>query len=321
MASWLPALWLMLNPTGACAADADEYWLPRLPVTVQLRPDVAGGACDSAVLVDALRRRTFLWMIAPNEPGPGWQPDFELKCAETEEGKLSIRLDRTRDGGEIYKMIVTKVPPEKEEWLTAKLIAQTLAEKRRVIEPALAEYLRGNQYALAEKGAEALQDEKWNEAIQFLNLALESGLPSGSLHYGLALAHAKLHAREQALWHYLAYLQVEGKSIESASKAPLDELTGQAGQNAADPTAAERRLRAAQELAGRNHWNDAILALKDLVRDAPWALDAYELLADAYDTVDWDELAKIWKSRGKLAKRVAKNKRNHDAVLTLLEGH
>lgn len=97
-------------------------------------------------------------------------------------------------------------------------------------------------------------------------------------------------------------------------------MTGQAGHKAADPTAAESRLRAAQELAGRNHWNDAISSLKDLTRESPWTLDAYGLLADIYDTVDWDELAEIWRARGKLAKRIAKNKRTHDAVLAFLEG-
>ena len=59
-------------------AGSEDYWLPRLPVTVRLQAGSEEGLCASRSLVQALSRRTFLWTLGPNDPKPGWEPDFLL---------------------------------------------------------------------------------------------------------------------------------------------------------------------------------------------------------------------------------------------------
>ena len=313
------ALGLALALSAMPASGQQDYWLPRLPVTVRMQPDPASPFCGSASLAAALKRRTFLWTLAAGEPSPGWDPDFFLDCSEPDHGKLLIRLIRRRDRAEAYRMRVTKVPPEDQEWLTGKLIAQTLAEKRKVIESALSEFKRGNQYGLSEKGAQALQDGKWTEAVEYLNLALESDPPGGAIHYGLALAHARLGARERAVWHYLAYLAIEGKELEDASHEPLEALLDLSEASSGLEATFATRLREAKDFAANDHWNDAIFALKKLAQEAPWSFEVCDTLAGIYEVVDWNELASVWRERGRLARRVAKNRDDHEAVARFLD--
>ncbi len=72
-------------------------------------------------------------------------------------------------------------------------------------------------------------------------------------------------------------------------------------------------------LTAEKKWSAAMFELKDLIEKAPWTVEAYDALADAYGAVGWDLFEENWRRRAKLARRTAGDKGLHEDLLEALQ--
>ena len=171
--------------------------------------------------------------------------------------------------------------------------------------------------AMTDLAAQSLQAEQWNDAMSYLYQALEAGTPASQAHYRLAFVHAKLGNRRHGVWHYLAYLELANLKEIDPEDEPLRALRALPAGSEED-AASDARVAEADELAGQGSLAQALSVLKRLAQQAPWSADVCERIARLRAARGESDLARRWRERAELARRVAADRRSQERVEQLL---
>lgn len=295
----------------AAEARAEAYYIPALPASVRLIADAGSPFCSSKELPDR---------IAPYVATLGGAdlsyPDLDLRCEALDEGRVRFQVIDER--GKVVDEFKVAVQPDRDTYdPTAYLVSRRLATGRKTIQAALRAFQDRARYGYGRGGTTDFDAGRWEAAAGSLYKALESGLDPGYLYFGLYVSHAKLGHAAQARWYLMMYCKSEGANPAKLDARRLAYLREMPRSEAAPAPYDLSRFTALQN---QKNWTGAILELKNLIEAAPWAVEAYELLADSYKVLGWDLLEDNWRRRAKLARKTADDDRLHRRLLDALQG-
>lgn len=304
----------MLLAALAAPAGAKNYSVPALPATVVLFvPDQRVSFCVS----DELRARITPYFAVVSGPNELSYPDLRLDCEAYDAERVAFTL-RNSKGDPVDQFKVHVLADRSTYDSTAFLVARRLATGSKTIRAALTAYLANSSYLYAAGGIKAFDAGDWTNAADKLYRGLESGAPTTASYFGLYAAHAKLGHAARARWYLMEYCESEGKRLSKLDAKQLSYLREIQPPAPGEAPAAGDLSRYHSLVSDRN-WAGAIFELKDVISQAPWTVEAYDALANAYKAVGWDLFEDNWRARAKLARKTANDKRLHEDLLDAIQ--
>lgn len=298
----------------AAPAAATNYSVPYLPASVVLFvPDASSSFCAS----DELRSRINPYFAVVADSDHLSYPDLRLDCEPHDDGRVQFTLRNSK--GDVVDRFRAKILADRSTYdTTAFLVARRLATGSKTIKAALTAYLANSRYQYAGGGIKAFDAGDWTSAADMLYRGLESDAPPTASYFGLYAAHARLGHAARARWYLMEYCESEGKRLSKLDATQLSYLKEIRPPAPGELPAPGDLSRYRSFVADRN-WVGAIFELKDLISRAPWTVEAYDALADAYKAVGWDLFEANWRQRAKLARRTAADKRVHEELLDAIQ--
>lgn len=302
---------LVLLMTGG-ALPAAAVTLPVLTTAARVLPLADDPFCESGQLERFLPRRLFT-----HAGGRGLKaPDLTIECSSGGPEQVRVRVVLGSDGPELAKFGVRR----HEHDLTARLIAEKLAESPKVIEAAQRAMLRENGTTIARLAMESLKAGKWSEAVDRLTIALESDAERAPLHKALSIASAELGRTRKARWHYVAYARAENIDADEGDADLVSLIRRKYREGAKDEEPSDEELRKATvPLAESKDAREYHRLLREIVKTAPWSEDVCTFLSKGVAGARWKLLARHWKERARFARAVIKDSRRFRELNALLE--
>lgn len=292
-------------------ARAEVYYVPAFPVSLRFSADTGSSFCSSKELAD--RIAPYFATIGGAELK---HPDLDLRCENHDAGRVRFRVIDER--GKVADEFKVKVLPSRDTYdATAFLVSRRLATGRKTIHAALTAFQDRARYGYGSNGTSDFDAGRWEPAADSLYKALESGLDPGYLYFGLYASHAKLGHAAQARWYLMMYCKSVGENPVKLGARRLAYLREMPRSNSAPRPYDLSRFTALQK---QRNWSGAIRELKTLIAAAPWAVEAYDMLADSYKVLGWDLFEDTWRRRAKLARKTADDGRMHRRLLDALQG-
>lgn len=302
------ALAVML--AASAPADAKSYSFPPFPVQIKFESDPNSPFCLSPKLPARIARD----FVSINDTE---NPDLVLRCEAYDEERVRFRV--VDGNGKVADEFKVKVPPDAANYDTAAfLVSRRLATGKKTIRAALTTYQDRVRYGYGKTGSSAFDAGEWGEAAGTLYGALESGMSPGYLYFGLYAAHAKMGHAAQARWYLMAYCESEGKNPAKLDARQLSYLREMPRLNPAQSPPAPIDLSDLRARLAQHQWGAVIWELKTVVEAAPWTVEAYDAIANAYKALGWELLEDNWRERAKLARKTASDKRMHERLLDAL---
>ncbi len=303
---------VLLAWLAAAAARADTVTVPVLIAAVRVRALGDDPFCASGKLESFLPRRLFSEVGAADMKSP----DLTIECSSGKDDRVRARVVLGADGAELASFAVKRFESD----LTARLIAEKLAETPTVLEAAQRATLRENAGTGRRLAMEALEAGRWQDAVERLNASLESDAEPAPLHKALSIAHAELGNMRQARWHYVAYARSDDLDIDEGDADLVSLLRRKYREGAKEDDAPDSALRRSVEpLRGSHDAREAHRVLRRIVATAPWADDVCALLAEGSSNLRWKLLARHWKRRAAFTRAVSNDTRRFRELNALLE--
>lgn len=288
---------------AAAPARAKDYYFPPLPVSIAFAPDPGSPFCVS----NELRARLSPYFLSFDPPSGGLPPDLTLRCEAYDQDRVKFTvLDGA--GNDVDRFKVKVIPRRAAYDSTAFLAARALATGKKTLRAALQAYRADLRYSVAKLGVDDFAAGQWNDAAYRLYRALESDAPAEPLYFGLYASHAKLGHAAQARWYLMAFCKASGRRPSKLSDRQLAYLRGMPSHGASDPLPGPVDLSEWRRRRDARQWGAAIDELKSVIEQAPWAVAAYDALADSYRALGWGPLEDDWRERAKVARKVSEDK-------------
>jgi hypothetical protein len=306
-----PIALLLLLATAP--ARATSYSVPVLPVSMAFIPDPSSKFCLSQELRDRIRP----YFLAFDAASGSLPPDLTLNCSAYEDGKVKFTVS---DGaGRTVDEFKARYESASTFDSTAFLVARRLETGKKTIRAALAAYQADVRYSFAKLGSADFAAGNWDLAAYRLYRALESGAGDDIFYFGLYASHARLGHAAQARWYLLAYSESSGKRPSHLSSTQLSYLRNMPRPADSDSLPEPVDLSEWHRLRDARQWGRAMDELKNVIEKAPWAVEAYDALADCYKAVGWETLEEVWRGRARIARKTANDRRLHKDLLDALQ--
>ncbi|MDE2143933.1 MAG: hypothetical protein KGL74_14285 [Elusimicrobia bacterium] len=299
---------------AAAPSRAKDYYFPPLPVSIGFAPDGSSPFCASS----ELRSRLTPYFLSFDPPSGGLPPDLTLRCEAYDGDRVKFTVfDGAGNDVDHFKV---KVIPRRETYdSTAFLAARALATGKKTLRAALQAYRADIRYSAAKLGSDDFAAGNWNDAAYRLYRALEGDAPAEPLYFGLYASHAKLGHAAQARWYLMAFCKASGKRPTRLTDRQLAYLRAMPSHDPSDPLPGPVDLSEWRRRRDARQWGAAIDELKSVIERAPWAVAAYDALADSYQALGWGPLEDDWRERAKIARKVSNDKNMQKDLLDALQ--
>ncbi|MBI5883883.1 MAG: hypothetical protein HZB91_12360 [Elusimicrobia bacterium] len=276
-------------------SDTGAVSFPVLPVRARVETADASGFCASEHLLRSLNWSVFNWV--ERSTSTVWPREVRVACSNPKPLVYALEVLTWPAGSSVARIEQRFTEDSDAEYnVRARIFGHKLARTKKVTVASLEAYF-DNQSEVAELGAAAWKDGRWEEAAKELFMSLESDIaPAGrsALYRGLSEAYAGLGKPIQAFWCLRAF-EVEGGNLENAK---WDYFKGKA---------AEKR------------YHESALKYKDLIAESPWSGDSYaDLLSKVYRRIGWKLLAGHWKERAKFIRKMTHDRKGSERLLERL---